>query len=81
MSCLILFKSITYAQRGMRVLERYGISASLTRKPAQIKGNGCGYALLIDCKKMIVATKVLNDKSIPHSGVWSKYKSEWVILE
>lgn len=81
MSCLVLFKSITYAQRGVKVLERYGISTSLIRKPAQIKANGCGYAALIDCKKLIVAIGLLNDHSIPNSGAWSKYKGEWVILD
>ena len=45
--CLIVCKSITYAQRAKRVLSREGISASIVRPPIEIFGNSCGYAVKI----------------------------------
>ena len=43
----ITFRSVTYAQRGERVLTEAGIHCSLQRTPRWMESQGCGYALRI----------------------------------
>lgn len=43
----ISFRSLTYAQRAVRLLERRGISAALARLPQGVSKKGCGYALIL----------------------------------
>lgn len=47
MFILILFRSVTYAQRGQRALQRQGIPAELRRAPLDHTERGCAYALRI----------------------------------
>ena len=46
-TCLIAARSLTYAQRSARALEKAGLSAYVTRMPAGLRGNGCGYAVRV----------------------------------
>lgn len=43
----ISFRSLTYAQRAARILERRGISSALVRLPQGVSKKGCGYALIL----------------------------------
>lgn len=47
MPVLIMFRSLTYAQRGSRVLDRAGISAAVTKAPMLTTDNGCSYCIRI----------------------------------
>ena len=42
---MITFRSVTYAQRGERILGKRGISVSLGRTPKWMEQQGCGYGL------------------------------------
>ena len=44
----ITFRSVTYAQKGQRLLEREGIRASLLRTPRWMEPRGCSYALRLE---------------------------------
>jgi len=44
-SYLILYRSITQAQRAARILERAGINCRVMRTPRSISTEGCGYCL------------------------------------
>ncbi len=44
-SILVTFRSVTFAQKAQRVLERQGISAFLLRTPKELAQRGCGYSL------------------------------------
>jgi hypothetical protein len=44
---LIICRSITYAQRAARAVQRAGVSAQLLRIPAGLVKSGCGYALRV----------------------------------
>ena len=46
----ITFRSVTYAQRGERLLEKAGIHCTLQRTPRWMESQGCGYALRIWCE-------------------------------
>lgn len=45
--CYILAKSVTYAQRLMRVLQAQGIRARMTKSPKSISNAGCGHAVVV----------------------------------
>ena len=43
----ITFRSVTYAQKGERILNRADITCSMLRTPRWMEAKGCGYALVI----------------------------------
>ena len=47
MQNLILCRSLTNAQRAALLLERRGIRASVIKAPQNLRGNGCGYAVIL----------------------------------
>lgn len=54
----ITFRSVTFAQRGERVLRKAGIRCSLQRTPRWMEAQGCGYALRLwtaDLEEVLVA--------------------------
>lgn len=54
----ITFRSVTFAQRGERVLQKAGIRCSLQRTPRWMEAQGCGYALRLwtaDLEEVLVA--------------------------
>lgn len=44
---LLLCRSLTYAQRSGKLLERKGITATVTKAPRETAKNGCSYCLRI----------------------------------
>lgn len=49
---LIVCRSLTYAQRTAKALERGGISSSMIRTPKSIAKEGCGYGVKIAKKNL-----------------------------
>ena len=47
MKYLLRCRSLTYAQRGARALERGGITGTVARVPKSISVNGCAYGILV----------------------------------
>lgn len=47
MRYLLMFRSLTYAQRGARLLERTGVTGTVTRMPRSAAARGCSYGLLV----------------------------------
>ena len=45
---LLLYRSVTHAQRVNVALERMGISGRIVRPPLGLSDKGCGYAVRID---------------------------------
>ena len=45
--CYIAVRSVTYAQKLVRVLQVYGIRAKATKSPKEIGANGCGHAVYV----------------------------------
>ena len=44
---LIMCRSLTYAQRSARLLERAGITATVVKAPQGLSTSGCGYAVML----------------------------------
>jgi hypothetical protein len=45
--CYIAARSVTYAQKLIRMIGAYGIRARVTKSPKELTGGGCGYAVLV----------------------------------
>lgn len=58
---LLLCRSLTYAQRAARLLERSGISALVLRAPTGVSDSGCGYCVKVSEKRLAPALKVLRE--------------------
>ena len=56
---LLTYRSLTYAQRTSRLLERAGTGVSIVRTPQEISTEGCGYALKIKERDLERALAVL----------------------
>lgn len=57
---LIICRSLTYAQRTAKVLERAGITSYILRTPKSIAGEGCGHGVKIAQKNLEKALTALN---------------------
>lgn len=60
----ITFRSVTFAQRGEKVLTRNNFRCTLQRTPRWMEEQGCGYALRIWTKDVIPAVELLQEESI-----------------
>ncbi len=49
---LLTCRSLTYAQRTAKVLERAGITAIVTKVPQLLSSDGCGYCVKISSKNI-----------------------------
>lgn len=47
MHYLLTFRSLTYAQRAARVLERAGVTGTVSRVPKAAATRGCAYCVII----------------------------------
>ena len=70
----ISFRSLTYAQRALRYLERKGITASLSRLPQGLSKKGCGYALVLR-RSFREALRMLDEEKIPWGQSFEKLES------
>ena len=71
---LITFRSVTYAQRGERLLNRQGERCSLKRTPRWMEEQGCGYALRVRAAEIEPATALLAERQIPIRRVYLQSK-------
>ena len=68
----IMCRSLTYAQKAARVLERSGIAASVSRPPAEVSGEGCAYAVRIAEKNLSKALVALRSAGVPSGKIYMK---------
>lgn len=62
--CLILFQSLTHAQRAEKALERAGIITSIIRPPRELNENSCGYAVKISDDQFDRARAALRENEL-----------------
>lgn len=67
---LIMCRSLTYAQRASQALERAGITASISRAPQQLTGNGCGYCVSVAERHMRDALNTLSRAGTPYGKLY-----------
>ena len=61
----ITFRSVTYAQRGEKLLEKHNYTCSLQRTPRWMEEQGCGYALRLWTKEIHPAVELLKSQKLP----------------
>ena len=67
---LITFRSVTYAQRGERLLNRWGERCSLKRTPRWMEEQGCGYSLRLQTDNIERAVTMLRGEQLPLRKVY-----------
>ncbi|MDD6967199.1 MAG: DUF3343 domain-containing protein [Candidatus Faecousia sp.] len=67
---LITFRSVTYAQRGERLLNRAGERCSLKRTPRWMEEQGCGYSLRLQTDNIERAVTLLRGEQLPMRKVY-----------
>lgn len=61
---LIICRSLTYAQRTARVLERAGITGHIMRAPKIVSGEGCSHCVRVAERWLVPALKVLKREGL-----------------
>lgn len=71
-NALIACRSVTYAQRAVRLLERHGLRASMRRLPAELPASsdpqqhvGCGHAIRVRREELKQAMKLMSEAGFP----------------
>jgi hypothetical protein len=67
---LLMCRSLTYAQRASRALERVGITAVITKVPKSITGQGCNYCVKVSEKNLTRSLATLKDAGLDPSRVY-----------
>ena len=67
---MITFRSVTYAQKGERVLKGAGIDCGLRRTPKALTGKECGYCLQIRPGDIWGAVEALQRAQVPFGKVF-----------
>lgn len=68
----VTFRSVTFAQRGERLIRGAGISTALQRAPRFMEERGCGYSLSLRPADLEQALKLLRQAQVPFRKVYLK---------
>ena len=77
---LIMCRSLTYAQRAMRTLERGGVTAALLKVPQSVSQTGCSYGLRIPAKHLDYSLRLLREHHNSYGKVF-RYESDGSLRE
>lgn len=66
----VTFRSVTFAQRGERLLQDSGVRCTLQRTPRWMEERGCGYSLRLWTDDVRPALVLLREKQIPMRKVY-----------
>jgi hypothetical protein len=69
---LLICRSVTYAQRTARVLDRTGITAVVTRTPKELTIDGCSYCVRIPGRHMTEALVAIKNAGLPPARVFAQ---------
>ncbi|MCL2568938.1 MAG: DUF3343 domain-containing protein [Oscillospiraceae bacterium] len=70
---LITCRSLTYAQKAARALERAGITAHIMRTPKGLSKEGCSYSVKVSEQRGPLALRILKDVDARISRVYLQY--------
>ena len=66
----ITFRSITYAQRGEKLLALHGYRCQLRRTPRWMEEKGCGYCLRLKCEDIGPWVAILRRRGVAFRRVY-----------
>ncbi|MCL2842628.1 MAG: DUF3343 domain-containing protein [Oscillospiraceae bacterium] len=67
---LILCRSLTYAQKAARALERVGITATILRTPKGLSQEGCSYCVRVSERSITIAMTALRETNAKITRVY-----------
>ena len=70
LECVITFRSVTPAQRGMAVLKREGFYCTLSRTPKWMEEQGCGYSLRVRYSQVYECIQKLRQENVSFRKVY-----------
>lgn len=68
----VTFRSVTYAQRGEKLLNHKGFRCTLQRTPRWMEEQGCGYALRVWTKEISPAVELLRENGVAMRRVYAQ---------
>ncbi len=68
----ITFRSVTFAQRGEKLLKQRSIPCHLLRTPRWMEEQGCGYALKLWTRDVFPAVQLLREHNLPLRRVYAQ---------
>lgn len=71
-SYYITFRSVTFAQRGEKLLVGKGYHCRMQRAPRWMESQGCGYALRIWGREIAPAVELLRQEGVPMRRVYAQ---------
>ena len=74
--CYITFRSVTFAQRGERILEQSAIRCRLQRTPKWMEEQGCGYCLRLAESSVRRAVELLRRSQVPLRRVYVRREGD-----
>ncbi len=69
---LITFRSITFAQRGERILKKAGIDCTMQRTPRALAERGCGYCLALRPGEALAAVELFRNQELHFGKIYAK---------
>ena len=75
MYAIILFRSLTYAQRGNRVLGLLGIPSSVMKAPQGLTEKGCGYGVRLSESRLRRAVALLDERGIERGRAFLLFRT------
>ncbi|MBE6949160.1 MAG: DUF3343 domain-containing protein [Ruminococcaceae bacterium] len=70
---LLICRSLTYAQRTAKALERAGIAAIVNRTPSEIASEGCGYCVKIPERRLSETLVLLKNHELSPSRIYMMF--------
>ena len=70
-SCLIVFSSLTHAQRAAQIFRRNGITVELKKPPALPERGSCAYGLVIDPRILPAVRELLQKTALVVVGIYN----------
>ena len=67
---IIMCRSVTYAQRSQRLLERAGIAAYISKAPQAVTPEGCSYGVRVSRKNGHRAMEILRGAGIKTGRIY-----------
>ena len=68
---LILCRSLTYAQRAAKTLERAGVTATVRKAPQGLTDRGCTYCVRLRANRIGAALALLEQRGMEHGRVFT----------
>lgn len=72
MRYLFMCRSLTYAQRAARALERGGVNTGVVKAPQLLTGNGCGYCVSVSIKNGLKAADILRRENLLQGKIYEQ---------